>query len=219
MVYDFHTHTVLSDGESIPIEVIRFSHVRGYRVIALTDHVSASNMARIIDELKRDCSIAVKNWDILAIPGVEISNVPKNEIKDLARNAKELGAKIVVIHGESPIEDVEPGTNYEAVTCEYVDVLAHPGLITEEELRLAKSNGIFIELSSRKGHSMGNGHVAKYGLKEGVNFIVNSDSHKKEDLLLEGEQEKVILCAGLDKSLIHTITVENPNLLLKKLDY
>ncbi|MCL5985830.1 MAG: histidinol phosphate phosphatase domain-containing protein [Actinobacteria bacterium] len=219
MICDFHTHTVLSDGESIPIEVIRFSHVRGYRVIALTDHVSASNMTRVIDELKRDCSIAVKNWDILAIPGVEISNVPRNEVKGLAKKAKELGARIVVMHGESPIEKVEPGTNYEAVTCEHVDLLAHPGLITEEELRLAKSNGIFIELSSRKGHSMGNGHVAKYGLKIGVNFLVNSDSHKEDDMLVEGEQEKVILCAGLDKSLIHTITVENPNLLLKKLGY
>jgi histidinol phosphatase-like PHP family hydrolase len=219
MVYDFHTHTVLSDGESIPIEVIRFSHVCGYGVIALTDHVSASNLARIIDELKRDCSIAVKNWDILAIPGVEISNVPRNEVKDLARKAKELGARIVVVHGESPIEDVEPGTNYEAVTCKYVDVLAHPGLIAEEELRLARENNIFIELSSRKGHSMGNGHIAKYGLRAGVNFIVDSDSHKKEDLLLEGEQKKVILCAGLDKSLIHTITVDNPKLLLKKLGY
>ena len=219
MIYDFHNHTVLSDGESIPIEVIRFSHVRGYGVIGLTDHVSASNMCRVIDELKRDCSIAVKNWDILAIPGVEISNVPKNEVKDLARKAKELGAGIVVVHGESPIEKVEPGTNYEAVTCEHVDVLAHPGLITEEELKIARSNNIFIELTWRKGHSMGNGHVAKYGLKAGVNFLVNSDSHKEGDMLAEGDQENVILCAGLDKSLVYTITVENPKLLLKKLGY
>ncbi|HLE81453.1 MAG TPA: PHP domain-containing protein, partial [Dehalococcoidia bacterium] len=32
-MYDFHTHTFLSDGVLSPIELIRRAHVKGYRVI------------------------------------------------------------------------------------------------------------------------------------------------------------------------------------------
>ena len=38
-MYDFHTHTFLSDGVLSPMELIRRAHVRGYRAMAVTDHV------------------------------------------------------------------------------------------------------------------------------------------------------------------------------------
>ena len=39
-MYDFHTHTFLSDGVLSPIELIRRALVRGYKAMAITDHVS-----------------------------------------------------------------------------------------------------------------------------------------------------------------------------------
>ena len=38
-VYDFHTHTFLSDGVLSPMELIRRAHDKGYAAIAITDHV------------------------------------------------------------------------------------------------------------------------------------------------------------------------------------
>ena len=43
-MYDFHTHTFLSDGVLTPVELIRRAHVAGYRVIAITDHVGPGNL-------------------------------------------------------------------------------------------------------------------------------------------------------------------------------
>ena len=52
------------------------------------------------------------------------------------------GAEIVVVHGETIVEPVIKGTNWSAVNCPEVDILAHPGLITVEEVEIAKYNDI-----------------------------------------------------------------------------
>ena len=51
------------------------------------------------------------------------------------------------MHGETICEPVAPGTNRAAIEAG-VDILAHPGLITEEEARLAASKGVLLEVSS-----------------------------------------------------------------------
>jgi histidinol phosphatase-like PHP family hydrolase len=83
-----------------------------------------------------------KDFPITVLPGVELTHVAPARIAPLARRAKELGAAIVVVHGETIVEPVEPGTDRAAVECTDVDILAHPGFITLEEARLAAQNGI-----------------------------------------------------------------------------
>jgi len=161
MVYDFHTHTFLSDGENIPIELIRFAVAYGYKCIGISDHASYSNLEQIIKSLKRDCELAEKYWDIIAIPGVELTNVPAESIGGMAKKAKELGARMVIIHGETIVEEVEAGTNTAAVSSKYVDILAHPGLLTREQAKLAVRNDVYIEVTSRKGHCLGNGRLSE----------------------------------------------------------
>ncbi len=55
---DLHTHTVFSDGELIPSELVRRAEVIGCRAIALTDHVDSSNIdfvvPRIVDVSRVD---------------------------------------------------------------------------------------------------------------------------------------------------------------------
>ena len=87
-MYDFHTHTFLSDGVLSPIELIRRAHVRGYRAMAVTDHVGLGNLEYVVKTLVIDCGQASKRWDILALPGVEITHVPKDDIDLVARTAK-----------------------------------------------------------------------------------------------------------------------------------
>ena len=37
-LYDFHAHSFFSDGELLPMELIRRAVVKGYTALAITDH-------------------------------------------------------------------------------------------------------------------------------------------------------------------------------------
>jgi len=86
MVYDFHTHTLLSDGELSPIELIRRALVNDYHTIALTDHASLGELPRIIQETTEACALARLHWGILAIPGIELTHVPAHAIAEAAES-------------------------------------------------------------------------------------------------------------------------------------
>lgn len=216
-MYDFHTHTFLSDGVLSPVELIRRAYVRGYRVIAVTDHVGPGNLEVVLKTLVTDCEATSSRWDILALPGVEITHVPKDDIDMVARAARELGARIVVVHGETVVEPVEPGTNRAAIESPAVDVLAHPGIIAPEDASLASERGVFLEISARKGHSLANGHVVKMALQTGAFTVLDSDAHEPGDLLTPELTEKVALGAGLDREGTYTLLESNPRSLLNKL--
>ncbi|MDR3153125.1 MAG: histidinol phosphate phosphatase domain-containing protein, partial [Deltaproteobacteria bacterium] len=138
------------------------------------------------------------------IPGAELTHVPPSQIPALIRRARDLGSRLVVVHGESPAEPVEPGTNLAAIEggC---DILAHPGFITEEEARLAAARGVFLELSARGGHSLANGHVAKLALRAGAALLVNSDAHAPGDLLTADYRRKTAIGAGLSEGQYLTV--------------
>ena len=218
-MYDFHTHTFLSDGVLSPIELIRRALVQGYKAMAVTDHVGLGNVEYVVRTLVIDCEQAIKRWDILALPGVEITHVPKDDIDLVAKTAKEIGAKLVAVHGETPVEPVEPGTNEAALRSDFVDVLAHPGLITYEEARMAADRGIYLEVSARKGHSLANGHVVKTARDAGALTVLDSDAHEPEDLLTPEIRQKVAKGAGLSSGEIQALLETNPRELLVKLGF
>ena len=218
-MYDFHTHTFLSDGVLSPIELVRRAHVQGYKVIAITDHVGYGNLEYVVKTLAKDTKRANALWDILAIPGVEITHVPKDDIDLVAKEAKSLGARLVNVHGETIVEPVEPGTNLAALKSSSVDLLAHPGILTDEEAILAKTQQIFVELSARPGHSLSNGHVARTALNREARLLLDSDAHGPEDLLRPDLSLKIAKGAGLNDNQTHTLLVSNPKKLLTKLGY
>lgn len=217
MLYDFHTHSFLSDGALSPVELIRRAVVNGYQGIAVTDHAGLGNLERIIRELTLECRLVEKHWNVKAIPGVELTHVPAATIAGLAGEAKRLGAELVVVHGETPVEPVEPGTNLAAVSCPLVDVLAHPGLLGEKEAALAVQNGVFIEVTARGGHNVGNGHVVQVGRAAGVNFLINSDAHEPADLLTAEWATMVGKGAGLSEDEVKQVMSQNPLILLDRI--
>lgn len=219
MVYDFHTHTSLSDGVLSPMELIRRALVNGYRAVALTDHASTGELGRIIQETIETCAVARSHWPILAIPGIELTHLPAQAIAEAARKAKELGAWIVVVHGETIVEPVPEGTNLAALRSPDVDILAHPGQITGEEAQLAAANGIFLEISFRKGHCLANGHVASMARQFGAKLLLNSDAHSEEDLLTDSLAVKIGRAATLDEAACHQVLSINPQALISKLRY
>lgn len=215
-IYDFHTHTSLSDGALSPPELIRRAAAQGYRAIALTDHVGLGSLERVIHEVSEDCFIARKHWDIVAIPGVELTHLPAGAIAEGAKRAKELGAQLVVVHGETIVEPVEEGTNLAAVQSPDVDILAHPGLLTPEEAQLAAKNGVFIEISARKGHCLTNGHIAHLAQISGAKLLLVSDAHDSSDLLTETLANGILRGAGLEEREVNQVLTNHPLSLLRK---
>ena len=216
LIHDFHTHSFLSDGVLSPIELIRRAVAARYTTIAITDHVGHGNVERVLEQLLPECAAASKHWPIVALPGVEITHVPAATVAEVARRARRAGAAVVSVHGETIVEPVESGTNRAALECDEVDVLAHPGLITDEEARLAAARGCFLEISGRKGHGFANGHVARTALAAGARLILNSDGHAPDDLLRPSFQRLVLRGAALPESEFETILETNPRALLAR---
>ncbi|HET7771300.1 MAG TPA: histidinol phosphate phosphatase domain-containing protein [Chloroflexota bacterium] len=215
-IHDFHTHSFLSDGVLSPIELIRRAVVLGYATIAVTDHAGPGNVERVLEQLVPECAAASQHWNVVALPGVEITHVPAATVAEIARRARRAGAVVVAVHGETIVEPVEPGTNRAAVECEDVDVLAHPGLITEEEARIAAARGCYLEISGRPGHGFGNGHVVRTALAAGAKLILDSDGHRPEDLLRHAFQQLVLRGAALPEDQFETVLQTNPLALLAR---
>ena len=195
---DLHTHSIFSDGELIPAELVRTAKVLGHNVIAITDHVDMTNVEFVVKNVVKAAELT--DDEITVIPGVEVTHVPPSKMDKVIADAKRFGAKWIVVHGETISEPVQPGTNRQAAMNPDVNVLAHPGFITEEEMQAAKDNGVLIEISGRKGHSLTNGYVASLARKVGAKMVIDSDAHAPEDLMCEEKAYKVALGAGLTKA-------------------
>jgi len=201
---DLHTHSLLSDGELLPLELARRAEEKGYEIIGITDHVDFSNVKNIVPSLISACEKINRYFKIKAIPGVEITHVHPDSIPEIVKISKELGAKLIVVHGETIVEPVFKGTNRKALECG-VDILAHPGILSEEEAIIACEKNVKIEVSARKGHSLSNGHIVKLWYKYKFPLILNSDAHSPDDLITDGFAEKILLSAGVEKKDIEKI--------------
>jgi putative hydrolase len=194
---DLHTHSFLSDGALLPSEMLRRAQVLGYGALAITDHADASNLDELIAQLLRFQREGAAGFALHFIPGVELTHVPPAQIAHLAGRARRLGARLVVVHGETPVEPVAPGTNRAAVECPDVDILAHPGFISEEEAALAVANGVALEVTARRGHNLSNGHVVRVARAAGARLVVNTDTHAPADMCDQAAARIVALGAGL----------------------
>jgi len=193
---DLHTHSLFSDGVLIPAELVQRARTKGYEALAITDHADPSNLDWIISRIVRFCEDFNKKSDFKVVPGIELTHVAPETISSLTQEARKLGAKVVVVHGETIVEPVQAGTNRAALEAG-VDILAHPGLISKTEVLLAREKGTLLEISYRKGHCLTNGHVAKLAKDVGAALILNTDAHGTEDLIDPIQALRVVLGAGL----------------------
>ncbi|MFW9924285.1 MAG: histidinol phosphate phosphatase domain-containing protein [Candidatus Thorarchaeota archaeon] len=216
---DFHTHSFFSDGDLLPMELLRRAHVFGHQVYAITDHASASNLD-IIPKLKKDCELATKHWGIIALPGVELTHVPADAIEEIAKKARDQGAIIIVLHGETISEPVEPGTNLKGANSKAIDILAHPGMLSDQEAKLCKKNNVLVEITSNSNHSKTNGITARVGLENHADFIQNTDTHSSSNMITYDGAKKVLIAAGLDEKEANRTMQDNiRKLLTKTLEY
>ncbi len=212
---EFHCHSFLSDGELLPIELLRRAQALGHRAVAITDHVGPSNLERVVAELTRDCHLGAE-MDLISLVGVEVTHVPPRALERVVKMARRAGAQIVVVHGETPVEPVAPGTNAAAVSLTEVDILAHPGFLTLEEAERAKENGVLIEISGRRGHCLTNGHVARILAEVRATPILDTDAHAHTDLVDLAAARRIAEGAGLAPAMVEEATVGAPDLLLRR---
>lgn len=211
---DLHTHSLLSDGQLLPSELVRRAEVRGYEAIAITDHVDFSNIDFVIPRLVKVCRILNKYCRVRAIPGAEITHAPPQEIMNLVGFARRRGARIVVGHGETVSEPVAPGTNRAFIEAR-VDILAHPGMISEEDIKLARSKSVFLEITTRKNHKEPNKRLIRLALKHSASLILNTDTHAPEDMINTKTRKTFLASLGIPDSVAQRI-IANSNALLER---
>ncbi len=211
---DLHTHTLLSDGALVPTELIRRAYAKGYKAIAITDHVDDSNIDFVVPRTVKVCKKLSGIWDIKMIPGCELTHVPPERFSELIEEAKRLGAKLILIHGETLAEPVVAGTNRKALESD-IAILTHPGLISLEDAKLARDNGIYLEITARSIHASTNSHVVEMARKAGASLVLNTDAHEAKDLVTDDEAREVARAAGLGDGEI-AVVFENSKKIVEK---
>ncbi len=213
---DFHSHTFLSDGQLHLTEHLRYAQTTGHNVIAVTDHAGVTDAARTVKLHQKEIAAVADEFDLVALVGVELTHVPPKLIPKAAKAARKAGAQVVVVHGETPDEPVAKGTNAAAVRCADVDVLAHPGFLTDGDAKAAAETGVFLELTPRRVHCHTNGHVARLAIQNDANLLVNSDAHRWDDLLSRAMAKRIVLGAGLTEGHVEHVLTRSPQELLKR---
>lgn len=214
---DLHTHSLFSDGELIPSELVRRLESLGYRAVAITDHSDASNLDFIIPRIIKVADDLNRSQPVKVIPGIELTHIPPKSIGSFIAKARALGARLVLVHGESIVEPVAAGTNRAAIEGG-ADILAHPGLISDEDAALAAEKGVLLEISARAGHSFTNGHVAGTARNAGAVLVLNSDAHSPDNLMTREFASKVAEGAGMPQGSLSSL-LSNSSQLLRKIGY
>ena len=192
---DLHTHSIFSDGELIPAELVRRAMVLGHDAIAITDHVDMSNVEFVVTNVVK--AVELCEDYIKVIPGVEITHVPPRKIDHVAKLARKYGAEWIVVHGETVTEPVAPGTDHASAENPEIDVIGHLGFITIDDAQLAADNDVILEITGRAGHNITNGHVVNMARAVGAKMVIDSDTHQPENLMDEAAARVVALGAGM----------------------
>ncbi len=146
---------------------------------------------------------------------VELTHLPPEALFEAANLAREARAELIVLHGETP-EPVLPGTVRAGITTGLIDIVGHPGLLSKEDVQLAKEYDVCLELTARCGHALTNGHVARLALRIGAKLLVNSDAHNACDLLTPERQRIAALGAGVDEASLPDVLQNWPENLLRR---
>ncbi len=201
-VFDFHTHTTISDGHAAPLAMAQRCQTNGYAAYVCSDHVDESSVEYRVPEIVSACAHVEAELGMAAIPAVEVTRVAPGRVAAVAARARSLGARLVVVHGETIGDFPQPGLNLAAARCSDVDILGHPGLISAAAAEAARENGIHLEISAAGLHGLTNGHVAQVAVRLGVPMVLDSDAHRVESLLTEERVRQVLEGCGLDPAAV-----------------
>jgi len=131
-----HTHTLNSDGDSTPDDVVRWYREHGYQFLVLTDH----NFLTSVDGLN---ALHAADQRFLVIKGEEVTNNLAG--KALHVNGLDVARTVPAQEGQSVVEVLQ--RSVDAIrAAQGVPHINHPNFrwaITTDELRQVKNNKLF----------------------------------------------------------------------------
>ena len=120
------------------------------------------------------------DFGVELLVGVELTHVAPTNIDRLAREAKALGAEVVVVHGETIVEPVAPGTNKSAAIILLSDGRRTTGVDTLEAAKMAAVG----EMAAGIAHELNNPLTTISGFAELILEELPPDSTQRADLEL-----------------------------------
>jgi PHP family Zn ribbon phosphoesterase len=190
MLSDLHIHSTYSDGNLTIPEIVDFYGSRGFKIIAITDHLceeetflgKASNVLKktltqenfqdYLKEIENEAKRAILQYAMLVIPGVELT---KNTLS-FHRSAHILALGIKkYIKADGPIVDLIKEIKHQGALA----IAAHPvstRMFEHQTYHLWNQRNELSELFDAWEVASGP-HIFKEVMESGLPMIANSDFH------------------------------------------
>lgn len=218
---DLHIHICASSAPQsfgLPAgEALRFAVLNGYRgagLILRSGELTPPLLAPLIEDINNLSLHA----NIEAILGIELVHIPPALLPLAVNNARQAGAGLVLVHGESLMECVEEGTNFAAIEAG-ADILAHPGLIDEQAAAYAAERGVALELSCAPRHAFANSHIINMAERFGCTLVPGSSAVTQREILPPTLRDRLYQGAGLTREGAIRIQQNAGKLLQKQMNY
>ena len=174
---DFHIRIHQGFGVASALRYASLAGIRFAGLVMPSDGTELSRLADFSAQVRRLSLYAnVEAW-----AGVELCHIPPALLPEAVREAREAGARLVLVYGESIMDQVEQGTNFAAIEAG-ADIITHPGLVDAETAAFAAERGVAFEFTSCPRHALTNAHTAAMALKHGVTLVRGSNAGRAEEL-------------------------------------
>ena len=194
--FDFHTHTLYSDGECLASSIAEAAEASGLAAVAITDHgpeLSVGIDPAKIPLMLQDIKSAREDANILVLAGMQANVVNIDGAIDLDDEViKKLDILVIGLHTLGAPTQEELAKNYflaimNAMRNNRVDVIAHPFRLhnnlapylspedIDEFVKLAAEKGVAIEINSK--YRVPSEEFLRACVREGVKLSIGTDAH------------------------------------------
>jgi len=213
--FNFHTHTLYSDGECLASGIAEAAEASGLAAVAITDHgpeLSVGISPSKIPLMLQDIAEAREDANIPVLAGMEANVVNADGVIDLDDEVtKKLDILMIGLHTLGGASQEELARNYflavtNAMRRQKVDVVAHPFRLhdylapylspeeREEFVKLAAEKGIAIEINSK--YRVPDEELLRVCLQEGVKLSIGTDAHTAAEVGMVDWQMAVLKRIG-----------------------
>jgi histidinol phosphatase-like PHP family hydrolase len=195
LMTDFHIQIAETPSANTmdAASAIHYASLAGLRCAGLILPSDGSRFA-MLERLSKQVRRLSLYANLEAWLGVELRHIPPALLPTAVREARDAGAQLVLVHGETLADQAEPGTNFAAVDAG-ADILAHPGLLDKEVAVFAAEKGVALEFTSCPRHGLTNAHTAAMAQKHGCLLVCGSAARCPEELTSRTRWESIILGA------------------------
>ena len=178
---DFHIILGGPSGDGLGVaSALRYAALAGLRFVGLVQSCDGFDFS-FVESLTAQVRSYSLYADVEAVAGVELRHVPPALIPSAVRQARDAGAALVLVYGETLCDQVAEGTNFAAIDAG-ADILVHPGLIDAKAAAYAAEKGVALEFTSCPKHALANAHTASMALHFGCPLVRGSAATRAEEM-------------------------------------